>query len=150
MKDKDYTPYLVLAPSDFRRLQWRKGWALSTIGLILYCILRIFGQKPKDYMGICPYFEIGHGWGGFAMGWFFVCSKSTGESTKMHEVGHGIQNAAVGGLTMVGYSLGSAARYWWRRIFGKKTDYDSWFFEGDATRLGTLYVTTIREQGGKG
>lgn len=143
MKNTDYTPYLTMTPAELRKLQQRKGWALSLIGLIVYGVLRLFGQKPKDYKGICPYFEIGKNWGGLEMGWFFICCKNCGDSTKRHEVGHNLQNAAVGGLTMLAYSIGSAARYWWRKIRRAKTPYDSWFFEGDATRLGTEYVRSI-------
>lgn len=146
MKNTDFTPYLTMTPTQLRKLQWKKGWALSLVGLIVYGVLRLFRQKPKDYKGICPYFEIGKNWGGVEMGWFFICCKNCGDATKRHEVGHGIQNAAVGGLKMLAYSIGSAARYWWREIFGAKTSYDSWFFEGDATRLGTVYVRNIEKE----
>ena len=146
MKNTDFTPYLTMTPAELRKRQWTKGWALSLIGLVVYGVLRLCRQKPKDYKGICPYFEIGKNWGGLEMGWFFICCKNCGDTTKCHEVGHGIQNAAVGGLTMLAYSIGSAARYWWREIFGAKTPYDSWFFEGDATRLGTEYVRNIEKE----
>lgn len=140
MKNTDFTPYLTMAPDELRKRQWTKGWALSLVGLIVYGVLRLFRQKPKDYKGICPYFEIGKNWGGLEMGWFFICSKNCGDSTKRHEVGHSVENAAIGGLTMLCLSIGSAARYWWRRIFGAKTPYDSWWFEGQATQLGNHYV----------
>lgn len=143
MKKTDFTSYLTMSPSEIRKLQWKKGWVLSFIGLIVYAVLRIFRQKPKDYKGICPYFEVGKGWGGLAMGWFFVCGKNVGEGTKQHEIGHMIQNAAVGGFKMLGYSIGSAARYWYRKIKKVTTPYDSWFFEGDATRLGREYVKNV-------
>lgn len=146
MKNVNYIPYLAMTPTELRKRQWTKGWALSFIGLIVYAVLRLFGQKPKDYKGICSYFEIGKNWGGLEMGWFFICCKNCGDATKRHEVGHGIQNAAVGGLKMLAYSIGSAVRYWWREIFGAKTPYDSWFFEGDATRLGTEYVRNIEKE----
>lgn len=80
------------------------------------------------------------------MGWFFICCKNCSDATKRHEVGHGIQNAAVGGLKMLTYSIGSAVRYWWREFFGAKTPYDSWFLEGDVTRLGTEYVRNIEKE----
>jgi hypothetical protein len=41
---------------------------------------------------------------------------------------------------MLALSIGSVARYWYREIFGAKTPYDSWWFEGQATELGTKYV----------
>ena len=79
------------------------------------------------------------------MGWFFICSKDSNEELKNHEVGHGIQNAAFGGLRMLMLSIGSALRYRWREIFSAKTPYDSWWFEGQATELGTQYVNSIKE-----
>ena len=140
MKNIDFSPYLIMTPDELRRHQWRKGWALSMVGLIVYCGLRLFGQQPKSYKGICPYFEIGKNWGGVTMGWFFICCKNCGDSTKRHEVGHLVQSASIGGLKMLGLSIGSAIRYWWRRVFGAKMPYDSWWFEGQATYLGNQYV----------
>lgn len=141
MKNVDYSSYLKMSPRELRKRQWSKGWALSLVGLIVYGVLRLFMQKPKDYKGICPYFELGQNWGGLEMGWFFICCKNCSDSTKRHEVGHGVENAAIGGITMLCLSIGSAARYWWRRIFGAKTAYDSWWFEGTATDLGNQYVS---------
>lgn len=143
MKNKDYTEYLKMTPEELRKLQKTRGWLLSFVGLVVYGVLRLFGCKPKDYHGICPYFEIGEHWGGLELGWFFICCRNSGENLKMHEVGHNIQNAAVGGFRMAFLCIGSALRYWWREIFGAKTPYDSWWFEGQATRLGKLYVDNI-------
>lgn len=140
MKSTNFTPYLAMTPSELRKRQWTKGLAPSLIGFIVYGILRLFRQNPKDYKGICPYFEIGKSWGGLEMGWFFVCCKDCSDATKRHEVGHLVQAASIGGLKMLGLSICSAVRYWWRRIFGAKTPYDSWWFEGQATQLGKQYV----------
>ena len=140
MKTKDFTKYLNMTPEELRKLQRTRGWLLSFVGLVVYSVLRLFGCKPKDYHGICKYFEIGKGGSGLEMGWFFICTKDASESLKMHEVGHNIQNAAVGGFRMAFLCIGSALRYWARRIFGAKTPYDSWWFEGQATSLGTTYV----------
>ncbi len=145
MRNKNYTDILKMPPAEIRRRQKTKGWALSFVGLIVYGVLRLFQFKPKDYHGICPYFEIGKGWGGLEMGWFFICCRDASEHTKMHEVGHGIQNAAVGGVRMLILSIGSALRYWKRELFGAKTSYDSWWFEGQATEIGTKYVNSIKE-----
>ena len=146
MKSKDYSHILALPPDEIRKRQKSKGWALSFVGLIVYGILRLFRFKPKDYYGICPYFEIGKDWGGLELGWFFICCRNASEHTKMHEVGHGIQNAAFGGLRMLCLSIGSALRYWKRELFGAKTSYDFWWFEGQATELGTKYVNLIKEK----
>lgn len=143
MKHVDYSSYLTMSPLELRHLQRRKGWAMSFIGKVVCFVLKLFKQTAKDYKGICPYFEIGNGWGGASFGWFFICSKDCSERSRNHEVGHCIQNAAVGGLKMAAYSGASAFRYWFIKIFRLKTDYDSWYFEGDATRIGNEYVKNM-------
>ena len=75
MKHKNYTEILSLPPDALKKRQKTKGWALSFVGLIVYGILRLLRCKPRDYLGICPYFEIGKNWGGLEMGWFFICCK---------------------------------------------------------------------------
>jgi hypothetical protein len=120
-----------------------KGWATSVIGSIVYFVLGFLCCTPHYYFGI-PYFEIGKGWGGVEMGWFFIVCKDNDTHLKNHEVGHLVQNAEVGGLSMVWWSLCSCVRYWWREIFGAKTTYDSWWFEGNATALGNEFINRIK------
>ena len=74
------------------------------------------------------------------MGWFFICSKTCGDETKSHEVGHCVQTAAIGSFTMLVLSTCSALRYLWRHIFRVTSPYDSWWFEKQATQLGNQYV----------
>lgn len=136
---------LTLAQLDDNCVE--KGWAMSFVGIIVFGILWLIGKRPKNYHGICPYFEIGKNWGGVEMGWFFICGKDASEHVKNHEVGHIVQNALVGGLPTLIYSIGSFFRYWKRKIFGAKTPYDAWWFEGQATALGTAFVNKVK--GGK-
>lgn len=124
-----------------------KGWAMSFVGIIVFGILWLIGKRPKFYYDICPYFEIGKGQDGVEMGWFFICGKNASEYVKKHEVGHIIQNALVGGWATLIYSIGSALRYWKRRIFGAKTPYDAWWYEGQATELGTAFVEKVKGGG---
>lgn len=140
MKNKDFSKYLAMAPKRLRIRQLTRGLPMTIVGTIVFAVLYICGQRPKNYKGICPYFEIGRGWGGVEMGWFFICCKDCGESTKNHESGHLVQAAAFNGFIVLCLSVASAVRYWWREFFGAKTPYDSWWFEGQATRLGTQYV----------
>lgn len=140
MKNKDYINILNQEPSELLKLQKNNGRSLSFIGDIVYLILNVLGYKQKMFYDICPYFEIGTDWGGLSLGWFFVCCKDSSESLKCHEVGHLIQNTNIGGWKMLTLSLLSATRYWYREIFGATTSYDSWWFEGQATELGTKYV----------
>lgn len=142
---KDFSTYLTMTPKQLRIRQLTRGLPMTIVGAFVFAVLYICGQRPKNYKGVCSYFEIGHGWGGVEMGWFFICCKDCGESTKRHETGHLVQ-AAINGLVMLGLSIGSAARYWWREIFGAKTLYDSWWFEGQATKVGTEYVRNIEKE----
>lgn len=138
-----------LTVEQLQKRQWTRGLPLSLIGCVVYAVLRLCGCKPKDYQGICKYFEIGHNWGGFEMGWFFVCAKNSNDSLKNHEVGHGVQNATVGGFRMVFYCMCSALRYWWRIIVPPKTHYDAWWFEAQATSLGHEFVYERKRNNGE-
>lgn len=140
MKDLNFDDVLALEPSQLLKRAKTKGWALSAIGTLIYGVLRTFGLKPQNYKNICPYFTIGKHWGGFELGWFFICDKSCGDAVQAHEVGHIIQNAKVGGLKTLCLSMCSAVRYWIRKIKGSKTPYDSWWFESQATKLGKEYL----------
>lgn len=140
LKYKNYDHILQMEPNDLLRLQRKNGLALSLIGDIVYRVLSLMDYKPKDFYDICPYFEIGKGWGGLSLGWFFICCEDSSESLKCHEVGHTLQNANIDNWKMLALSLWSVIRYWCRKIFGAKTPYYSWWFEGQATELGTKYV----------
>ena len=140
LKYKNYDSILRMEPNDLLRLQRKNGLALSLIGDIVYKILSSMNYKPKDFYDICLYFEIGKGWGGLSLGWFFICCEDSSESLKCHEVGHTLQNANIGGWKMLALSIVSVARYWYRELFGATTHYYSWWFEGQATELGTKYV----------
>ena len=140
LKYKNYDSILQMEPNELFQLNRKNGLVLSLIGDIVYKVLLAMNYKPKDFYDICPYFEIGKGCGGLSLGWFFICCEDESESLKCHEVGHILQNANIGGHKMLALSIGSVARYWYRKIFGATTPYDSWWFEGQATELGAKYV----------
>lgn len=140
LKYNNYDHILQMEPNELLQLQRKNGLALSLIGDIAYLGLCLLGYQQKIFYDICPYFEIGKNWGGLSLGWFFICENNALEGLKCHEVGHTLQNANIGGWKMLTLSLMSAARYWYREIFGATTPYDSWWFEGQATELGTKYV----------
>lgn len=146
MKNTDYTTILNQEPSELIKLQKNNGKPLSFIGDIVYLILYLLGHQQKTFYDICPYFEIGKDWGGLSLGWFFICCKDSSESLKCHEVRHTLQGANIGGWKMLALSLGSVVRYWYREIFGATTPYDSWWFEGQATELGTKYVESRKNK----
>jgi hypothetical protein len=140
LKYKNYDHILKMEPDELLQLKRKNGLALSLIGDVAYRVLASMNYQPKYFYDIFSYFEIGQGWGGISLGWLFVCCEDAPESLKCHEVGHTIQNANLGGWKMIALCLASVARYWYRKIFGAKTPYDSWWFEGQATELGTKYV----------
>ena len=133
-----------LALEQLEEGSFNNGWVMSFIGAFVFGFLWLIGKRPKYYYGICPYFEIGKSGDGVEMGFFFICGKNASEHIKNHEVGHIIQNTLVGGWATAFYSLGSALRYWKRRIFGAKTPYDSWWYEGQASELGTAFVNKVK------
>ena len=140
MKNKDYINILNQDPSELLKLQKSNGWQLSLIGDIVYLLLNVLGYKQKMFYDICPYFEIGKGWGGLSLGWFFVCCKDSSESLTCHEVGHPLHNANIGGWKMIGLCLMSVIRYWYYTSCNIDwSTYDLWWFEEQATDLGTKY-----------
>jgi len=141
MNNKDYVNILHKEPAELLKLQKKDGQPLSLIGDIVYLILCCLGYEQKMFYDICPYFEIGHGWGGLSIGWFFICCEDASEHLKCHEVGHTLQNANIGGWKMLGLSLMSTIRYWYYTLCNiDLPTYDSWWFEGQATEIGTEYV----------
>ncbi len=117
---------------------------MTAFGAIIAAVLICLGYKPKKHVG-CWYFEVGTGWGGFEAGLFFVCSKGSNISLKDHEFGHNIQNCILGPFMPFVVSIPSAIRYWYREFKYKRsgkippTNYDSIWFEGQATKLGQFF-----------
>lgn len=128
----------------FLSLTW--GLPMTLIGFLVSAVLLLMGYKPKRF-GYTFYFEVGKNWGGLELGAIFLISKGEPLETKQHEHGHGIQNLWWGPLMPFVVSIPSACRYWYREYLvrsGKKKyyelpDYDSIWFEGQATRLGKKY-----------
>lgn len=128
-------------------LTW--GLPMTLVGLVVSLALLITGHKPKRF-GLTFYFEFGEGSNGWTSGCefgpIFVANKNSPLSLKQHEHGHGLQNLMFGPLMLI-LTPCSIARYWYREYLvrsGKKKynelpPYDSWWFEGQATRLGQKY-----------
>lgn len=129
----------------FWTLSWTWGIIVTLIGSLIFAVLTSLGYKP--FRNIYGYaIEIGEGWGGLEMGPFCLVSKNPSQHTLNHEFGHGVQNCFFGPF-MLFISLASAVRYWYReyqiRVLKKSykdlPDYDSIWFEGDATLLGNYF-----------
>lgn len=128
----------------FYLLSFTWGLPLTLIGLIVGAALMITGKKPEKW-GACWHFKVGKNWGGFELGLVFLTDDEPSEHIKNHEHGHAIQNCYFGFLMPFIVCMPSAIRYWYRRIkqgIGKPctTEYDDIWFEGQATKLGTIYV----------
>ena len=101
----------VLSYTVYWLLQCTWGFIMTFIGAVAALGLIIAGYKPKT-LGPAVYFEVGENWGGIELGGFFLCCKNSGEHTKFHECGHGLQNIIWGPLMPFVVCLPSAARYW--------------------------------------
>lgn len=127
----------------FYALSFTWGLPMTLIGLISACVLLCLGHRPKVWGG-CLSFTIGKHWGGVSLGIVMITDKGSTEITKNHEFGHALQNCRYG-LLMPIFSLMSAVRYWYREIrerrgLDNKTDYDAFWLEGEATKLGNTYI----------
>lgn len=137
----------------FYLLSFTWGLPMTLIGCIVSLILLITGHKPKKY-GYSWYFEIGNNWGGLELGVVFLTNKNPSTYIKNHELGHGIQNCYWGPLFPFVISIPSAIRYWYREylVRSKKKkwselpDYDSIWFEGDATKRGTKFIESLGDK----
>lgn len=117
-------------------LTW--GLPITLVGLLAALVLINTGHQPKQF-GWAWYFEVGKGWGGLNLGFIILCGKDSNNVLKAHEYGHSFQNCKYG-FAMVFLTLASAIRYWYytlmERIGKTLSDYDSWWFEAQATKIG--------------
>ena len=95
----------------FYILSFTWGCIMSFIGLIGAIVLLLTKHKPKIFHRRL-YFEVGENWGGVNLGPIFLVSKNSGLSTKLHECGHGLQNAILGPVMPFIVCIPSAIRYW--------------------------------------
>jgi len=136
--------YFPKTVEEFHELQKTKGKCLYAISRIVKYFLEKFKCEKRDFHGFV-YYIVGKNWGGLEFGDFFICGSDSSDHIKFHELGHGVQNANVGGFTMVLYFIGSGLRYWIRQIGTPKTKYDDWYYEGNATALGHKYIELLEE-----
>ena len=122
---------------------------MSMVGLITIGILAPF-KKVRAWHGRL-YGIIGKDWGGLELGCFFVCGANCQSDYLLgHEAGHGLQNIIWGPIGIFVIFIPSAIRYWYRELKYHKhgltppTEYDSIWFEGQATRWGQKYILTDR------
>lgn len=122
-------------------LTW--GCIMTAIGLCAAVGLLVTGHKPHR-VGPNILFYAGRAWGGVSLGPVIIVCNHAGRHTILHECGHGIQNCLWGVLMPFVIAIPSAIRYWYRRYLTEKKgvkpwllpEYDSVWFEGQATRWG--------------
>lgn len=124
----------------FYFLNFTWGIIMNIFGFIGAGVMLALGKKPFNHAGSIT-FRIGHYWGGVSLGIFSFVSEEAGEHTLNHEFGHAIQNAVLGPFFPFVIAIPSFIRYW-RFVYNDKNDipnkpYDSIWFEGSATELGT-------------
>ena len=134
----------------FLRRAFTRGLPLSLVGLPVYGVLRLFCKEVRSYHGVCRYYAVGKGWGGFSLGFFFVCANDSGEMTLAHEMGHCIANVSLGGFGMFFCTFRSFFRYWRMAAREKRrlanAPYESWWFERQATELGHGFIERMNNK----
>ena len=140
---------LILKRIGFYFLSFTWGFIMSFIGLIAIAVLACMGRVHTFHGRL--YGTIGKGWGGLELGCFFVCGEDCqSDYLRGHESGHGLQNIIWGPLGIFVIFIPSAIRYWYREFkYNRKgltppTDYDSIWFEKQATEWGKKYIITDR------
>lgn len=132
-----------MSKKEFYSLSFSWGIVMTLIGLVAALALIVTGHKPKMY-GYCIHFGIGKGWGGLNLGIVILSSEGALPVMLNHEHGHAIQNCKYG-IGMVGISIASAVRYWYRNIrtsngLPNKGAYDDIWFEAQATEWGNALM----------
>lgn len=137
-----------MRPRCFALLSVVWGLPLTLCGLLAAVSLTAAGYRPARYHGTWL-FRVGHHWGGLGLGPVLIVSADASDRLCRHELGHAIQNCRYGPMILPLVLL-SAIRYHLRRRRIRRglplTPYDSWRFEGEATRLGTAAVATDRNR----
>lgn len=131
-------------------LNYTWGIIMSLVGWIALGFCKMILKKKISKHGPSHYVIVGSNWGGLELGQNFLIADGMGkdwtEHSKNHELGHTFQNAIYGPLFVFLVAIPSAVRYWHQRIGRKKGKafpsdwYDSAWFEGSATHIGTEYM----------
>lgn len=141
MKKIIYNKYVIL----FLNHTW--GIIMTLIGYMVRLVLLSMGVKGRKE-GFARLYKVGKGWGGVSLGTTIIVACDCDDKDIVgHEQGHGIQNAFFGVLFPFLIAIPSAIRYWYREIVRRRDrvayallpQYDSIWFEGQATLIGMIY-----------
>ena len=136
-----------MTKSKFYTLSLTWGLPMTLIGAIAVLILKLSGHEVKKW-GYCYYVEVGKYWGGINLGMFFITSKGAGRDVRNHEHGHALQNCYWGWMMPFAIGIPSLLRCWYLTYkalydLDYEYDYDSIWFEGQATKWGTEFVNAL-------
>lgn len=124
------------------------GLPLTLCGALVAITLCLAGCRPTRYHGAWL-FTLGRYWGGFSLGPVLLSAEDASDQLRRHELGHAIQNVRYGPMILPLVLL-SVIRYHLREERARRglplTPYDSWWFEAEATRLGTAAVSADRHR----
>jgi len=112
---------------------------MNIIGGIGAVIVRLLGYKPV-WHGKAMLFRLGKNWGGVCLGMFIFVSETMHPIRFGHEYGHSIQNAVYGFLFPFIVAIPSVVRCAYWNIMDKDGNYDSVWFEKQATEWGDKYA----------
>lgn len=136
------------SPTLYYILTFIWGQPIAIIGEITGLVMRMAGNVPHKYGFERCYVIKDISWG-INLGRIIIVPENCREVIKMHEHGHGIQNAYLGIFTPMVVALPSMIRFWYREIreiIGKpcKTGYFDIWFEKSATASGRALVQKRR------
>lgn len=126
-------------------LNYTWGILGTIIGWLVFLFLKTFRKIKPAYCKHYKFNRLVNDWDySFSIGTVVVCGWSPEIDILQHEIGHTIQNAMFGPLTIFIVYIPSAIRCQWRshqEAKGKKlkTEYDDIWFEGSATYLGQYF-----------
>ena len=124
-------------------LQWTWGLLANIVGGLGFIICKCFRRNSGFYRN-AVYVTLPWNFGGLSLGMFIFCGQDC-LYVRSHEYGHSIQNMIWGPLFIFAIGIPSVVRYWYREWYYKYKypttrtslpDYDSIWFEGDATAKG--------------
>lgn len=137
----------------FYLIQFTWGILMNIFGLFVTIFMLITLHKPHrfgaNYYFICKKAE---GFGFEAGICFVIGADCNGDPIMKHEAGHSVQNMIFGILTPFLCAIPSVIRYWYRELkyyrkgLEPKTDYDDFWVEGQATKLGEKYYSKLFDE----
>ena len=138
-----------MSKKEFYLRSFTWGLPVNIGGAVVALGMLATGHRPHKY-GDCIQFDVGRGWGGGSLGIFMFTCSDADDSLKAHEHGHSIQNCYFGPLMPFAVNIPSSARFWSRKLISRVkpdahlNDYDSVWFEAQASELGKKYMCNRR------